>query len=78
MRVISDEPEVEIELANHQYVSVTDKEPTVTVCVKNQAGQELEGKIFAQTGYQKLSAQLPLDVYTTDVSFDHNSLSSSN
>lgn len=63
-----DQSEYSIDMADKQYIDVAEEHPTRTICIRNQMRNVVEGRVQVQTGYQNLNAQLPLDVFTSDVS----------
>ena len=63
-----EEPEAVIEVKDQEYVSVTEEQLKRTICVKDKFGSPLEGKVIIRAGYERLNPQLPMDVFTGDVS----------
>lgn len=64
-----DQSEFSIQMEDKPYIDVSEQDPVRTICIRNQMKQGIEGRIQVQTGYQNLNAQLPLDVFTSDVGF---------
>lgn len=63
-----DQSEYSIHMEDKPYIDVSEEHPKRTICIRNQMMQGIEGRVLVQTGYQNLNAQLPLDVFTADVS----------
>lgn len=64
-----DQSDYSIHMEGKQYIDVSEEHPTRTICIRNQMRNGIEGRVQVQTGYQNLNVQLPLDVFTSDVSF---------
>jgi hypothetical protein len=64
-----EEPEVVIEVKDEEYISATGDKLSRTICVKDMFGSPLEGKIIVRAGYERLNPQLPMDVFTSEVSY---------
>jgi len=54
-------------LEKDEYVLASEQDPVRKVCVKNQLGFPVAGKLRVNIGYPHMHEDLPMDVQTADV-----------